>query len=244
MPPIAVWKFPYHQYSAQGAASQLTSPIVGISIWEQPGHKSPSSEGVGFFASRFLEVNFPGELHNPGEILLSLRQLPEVAAKLTRVAEPCVRTGTNGGIGYIKCFGAELESITLAEANGFFQGYVQLRFCGVADIGKAIRKCPWREGFKKGIWLRVAASIVVKPVIFILRARNPRSARIDDVGPPNRVSRRIGHNPVKPPIADDCGAHPVFQEPSTSSEGQVPNSVESKRMGLVSIVQFMNQRLT
>src|SRR5258708_30412212 len=143
--------------------------MIGLSIWEQLGNKTPSSEGVGFFASRFLEVNFPGELHNPGEILLSLRQLPEVAARLTRVAEPCVRTRTNGGIGYIKCFGAELESITLAESNGFFQGYVQLRFCWVADIGKAIRKCPWREGFKKAISLRLAASIVFKPIILIFR---------------------------------------------------------------------------
>jgi hypothetical protein len=125
--------------------------MIGLSIWEQLGDKTPSSEGVGFFASRFLEVNFPGELHNPGEILLSLRQLPEVAARLTRVAEPCVRTGTNGRIGYIKCFAAELESITLVEAKGFFQGYVQLRFRGVADIGEAIRKCPWREVLKEGI---------------------------------------------------------------------------------------------
>src|SRR5260370_5316215 len=216
--------------------------MIGLSIWEQLGDKTPSSEGVGSFASRFLEVNFPGEVDNPGKILVLVREFPEVAARLTRVAEPCVRTGTNGRIGYIKCFGAELESITLAEMKSFFQGCVQLRFRGVADIGEAIRKRPWREVLKKGIW-RVAASIIVKPVIFILRARNPRSARIDDVRPPNRVSRRIGHNPVKPPIADDCGAHPVFQEPSIFSEGQVPNSVERQPMGLVIIVQFMNHRL-
>src|SRR5260370_27910113 len=173
--------------------------MIGLSIWEQRGARTSSSEGVGFFASRFLEVNFPGELHNAGKILLLLRQFPEVAARLTRVAEPCVRTGTNGRIGYIKCFGAELESITLAEMKSFFQGCVQLRFRGVADIGEAIRKRPWREVLKKGIW-RLEASIIVKPVIFIIRARNPRSARIDDLSPPNRASRRIGHTPVQPPI--------------------------------------------
>src|SRR5260370_17338786 len=184
--------------------------MIGLSIWEQLGDKTPSSEGVGSFASRFLEVNFPGELHNPGKILLLLRQFPEVAARLTRVAEPCVRTGTNGRIGYIKCFGAELESITLAEMKSFFQGCVQLRFRGVADIGEAIRKRPWREVLKKGI-SRVAASIIFKPVIFILRARNPRSARIDDNRPPTPLSPLIPHNPPQPPIAVYCCSHHVLQ---------------------------------
>ena len=76
-------------------------------------------EGVTFTKHIDLEEYLCRQLDHARKVLLALRQLPE-----PRTAEARIWSRSNGRIGHVKGFGAELELVPFAERNSFLRGDV------------------------------------------------------------------------------------------------------------------------
>src|SRR5215510_7699800 len=81
-------------------------------------------------------------------------------------------------------------------------------------------------------------------MVLILFGRFPGSTGIDAVRPADRISGDVGEDGSEAPVAEERVGHSAaVQEPTVFAERQIPHTVYSDSMGLVSVVQLANERL-